>query len=190
MKATMPFTTLTEDEEKELWRLNRFYWKEARRCEEAKAYLAGCVMLGSSLENILILMISLYSEDADRTGKVPRRKDKPKPVLKWDLGELIAVAKAAGWLPAGLKFGDGWNARKARVGDYAEVARQMRNLAHPARYLQDHPRGRVTKRYLQRQFEIVLACRDWLAAHNNRELLKAIDEEEKRERAQAPKDIA
>jgi hypothetical protein len=177
----MPFRTLTEDEEKELWRLNRVYWKEAERCEKADAYLAGCVMLGSALENILILMISLYHEDADRTGKVPHQKGKPKPLLKWDLAELIAVAKAAGWLPSGLKLDEDWNSRKARVGDYGEVARMMRNLAHPARYLKDHHRKRVTKRYLQRQFEIVLACRDWLAAHNNRELLKAIEEEEEKE---------
>ena len=177
----MPFKTLTEDEEEELWRLNRFYWKEAKRCEEAKAYLAGCVMLGSVLENILILIISIYDEDADRTGKVPLKNRKPKPLLKWNLAELLAVAKAAGWLPAGLKLDEDWNSRKARVGDYAEVARMMRNLAHPARYLEDHPRQRVTKRYLQQQFEIVLACRDWLAAHNNRELLKAIKEEEEKE---------
>ena len=35
----MPFTTLTDEEEKELYRLSRFYWREALRCEEAKAYL-------------------------------------------------------------------------------------------------------------------------------------------------------
>ncbi len=176
----MPFTTLTEAEEKELWRLNRYYWKEANRCEEAKAYLAGCVMLGSALENILMLMISLYHDDADSTGKVPHVKGQPKLLIDWTLVELLRVAKAAGWLPAGLKHGEAWNNRKARVGDYAEVARMMRNLAHPARYLQDHLHRRVTKRYLQRQFEIVLACRDWLAAHNNRELLKAIEEEERK----------
>src|SRR5580698_8935574 len=112
----MPFPTLTEDEEKELWRLNRFYWKEAQRCEEAKAYLAGCVMLGSALENILMLMISLYHDDADRTGKVPLVKGKSKPLIKWDLAELLRVAKAAGWLPAGLKQGEDWNHKKARVG--------------------------------------------------------------------------
>ncbi|SRR5579883_3400161 len=183
----MPFTILTDEQTKELWRLNRFYWKEAKRCEEAKAYLAGCVMLGSALENILTLMISLYHDEADRTGKVPHDKGKPKPLLKWKLDELLRVAKAATWLPAGLKQGEAWDSKKARVGDYAEAAREMRNLAHPARYVQDHPRGRVTKRYLQRQFEIVLACRDWLAAHNNRELLKAIEEEEEREKAQASK---
>lgn len=184
----MPFKTLTEDETKELWRLNRFYWKEAERCEQGKAYLAGCVMLGSALENILILIISLYDTDADRTGRVPLGNGKPKPLLKWDLAELIAVAKAAGWLPARLKLGEDWNSRKARVGDYAEIARMMRNLAHPARYLKDHTGRRVTRRYLQRQFEIVLACRDWLAAHNNRELLKAIMEEEKEQAQQALSD--
>jgi hypothetical protein len=82
-------------------------------------------------------------------------------------------------LPSALDLNDDWNWRKAKVGDYAEVARMMRNLAHPARYLKDHTGRRVTNRYLQRQFEVVLVCRDWLAAHNNRELLKAIEVEEK-----------
>ena len=38
-----------DEEEKERFRLQRFYWKEAIRCQDAKAYLAGCVMLGSAL---------------------------------------------------------------------------------------------------------------------------------------------
>jgi hypothetical protein len=38
--ATMPFTALTDEGEKELYRLQRLYWR-ALRCEEAKAYLAG-----------------------------------------------------------------------------------------------------------------------------------------------------
>jgi len=56
----------------------------------------------------------------------------------------------------------------------------MRNLAHPARYLKDHRGRRVTNKYLRRQFEVVLACGDWLAAHNNRELLKSLEEEKKK----------
>jgi hypothetical protein len=32
--------------------------------------------------------------------------------------------------------------------------------------------GHYHIRYLQGQFEVVLACRDWLAAHNNRKLFK------------------
>jgi hypothetical protein len=30
-------TPLTDEEEKELWRPQRFYWNEAIRCEDAKA---------------------------------------------------------------------------------------------------------------------------------------------------------
>jgi hypothetical protein len=176
----MAITPLTDDEQKELWRLQRFYWKEAIRCEDAKAYLAGCVMLGSALETILILMIDVHSEEAEKTGKVPVHKGTPKPPLKWELVELLRVVKAAGWLPNALNLNDDWTWRKAKVGDYAELVRMMRNLAHPARYLKDHSRRRVTSKYLQRQFEVVLACRDWLAAHNNRELLKQIEEEEKK----------
>jgi len=168
----MPFITLTDEQERELWRLSRVYWQEALRCEKAKAYLAGCVTLGSALETLLILMINCFSVEAEQTGQIPLKKGKPKPLLAWDLAELLKVAKAAKWLPAALSQNDDWNSRKARIGDYAEVVRMVRNLAHPARYLKDHYGKRVTNKYLQRQFELVLLCRDWLQAHNNKALLE------------------
>jgi hypothetical protein len=171
-------TALTDEEEREFWRLYRFYWREAERCEEAEAYLAGCVMLGSTLEALLVLMINCYCDEAALTGHVPVRGGKPKPLLDWELAELLRVAKAANWLPAGLTLNDDWNSKKAKVGDYAEVARMVRNLAHPGRYRKEHFRGRVTKKYLQRQFEVVDACRDGLAEHNNKALLTHMKEEE------------
>lgn len=61
----MAFTTLTDTQEKEFYRLSRLYWQQALRCEEAKAYLAGCVMLGSALETMLILMINCYPNEAE-----------------------------------------------------------------------------------------------------------------------------
>jgi hypothetical protein len=169
----MPITTLTDQEEKELYRLQRLYWREALRCEESRAYLAGCIMLGSALETLLILMINIYADEAEQTGKVPTVKGKPKALLDWKYIELLRVAKAASWLPSQLDLDkDKWSSRKARIGDYAEVVRQVRNLAHPARYAADHYRSRVTAKYLQRQFEVVLLCRDWLAARNNKSLLE------------------
>ena len=33
--CNMPFTTLTDEDEKEFYRLNQFYWKEALRCEKS-----------------------------------------------------------------------------------------------------------------------------------------------------------
>lgn len=128
--------------------------------------------LGSALETLPILMINCFSDEADRTGKVPVHKGKPKPLLDWQLVELLRVAKAAKWLPAALNPDGDWNTRKARIGDYAEVVRMVRNLAPPARYLKDRYGKRVTNKYLQRQFEMVLLCRDWLQAHNNKALLE------------------
>jgi hypothetical protein len=166
----MPFTTLSDEQEKELYRLKGLYWQEALKCEQAKAYLAGCVMLGSALETILILMVNCYPEETENTGATPMKKGQPKPLLDWMLADLLKVAKAAQWLPAGLALNDNWSSRRARIGDHAEVVRMVRNLAHPTRYLEDHYRSRVTRKYLQRQFDVVLLCRDWLAERNNRTL--------------------
>ena len=167
----MSFTTLTAEEERELYRLQRLYWREALRCEKAKAYLAGCILLGSALETLLILMINVYPEEAERTGKAPSRKGAPRPLLDWRFSDLLRVAKAANWLPAALDVDtDNWDRRKARIGDYAEVVREVRDLVHPTRYVQDHHRKRVTARYLQWQFDVAQLCRDWLAEHNTKSL--------------------
>jgi hypothetical protein len=53
----------------------------------------------------------------------------------------------------------------------------VRNLAHPARYIKDHYGKRVTNKYLQRQFEVVLLCRDWLSHHNNTALVQHLKAE-------------
>lgn len=174
------FTTLSDEEEREIWRLYRFYGREADRCEKAKAYLAGCVMLGSALEALLMLMVNVYDEEALATGRIPTKRKKPKPLLNWDLGELLRVAKVVGWLPAGLELDEEWNSRKAKVGDHAEVVRIVRNLAHPGRYRKEHFRGRITKKYLEHQFEVVEACREWLTDHNAKSLLAHMREEEKK----------
>jgi len=129
-------------------------------------------MLGSALETLLILIINVFSDEAEATGKLPLTKGKPKPLLDWGLAELLRVAKAANWLPSALDLNDDWNNRKAQIGDYAEVVRMVINLAHPARYRKDHFGGRITPKYLTRQFEVVGLCRDWLVEHNNKSLLE------------------
>jgi hypothetical protein len=44
-----------------------------------------------------------------------------------------------------------------------------------------HYNARITNKYLQRQFEVVLACRDWLVDRNKEVLMKAIEEESVKE---------
>jgi hypothetical protein len=92
---------------------------------------AGFVMLGSALETLLALMVNAHADEAEQTGTTPLHKGKPKALLNWQLAGLLRVAKAANWLPFALDLQDEWNSRKARIGDYAEVTRQIRNLAHP-----------------------------------------------------------
>jgi hypothetical protein len=163
---------LTEIQETELRRIFGYYQKETERCRRAKAYLAGCVMAGAELETALILMITAYPDDAMAANKLPRQKKAIKPLLHWNLAELLRVAKAAEWLPSGLEYGkDDWNAKKAKVGDYAEFVRDMRNLAHPARYMEDHYKKRVTKKYLDSVLDTINAVSSWLYSRIEKSLL-------------------
>jgi hypothetical protein len=171
------FQTLSDEDEKELYRLSRMYWREAKRCESTGAYLAGCVMLGSALETLLILMVNVFDEEAEQTGRLPSRKGSPKALLDWDLGELLRVAKAAKWLPTADDPNHHWHLKKAKIGDFAELVRMVRNLAHPARYRKEHSGKRVTAKHLRQQFEVVSISRDWLVAHNNKALLASLKED-------------
>jgi hypothetical protein len=123
-----------------------------------------------ALETLLMLMVNIYADEAEATGMLPKRKNKPRDLIDRDLSQLLKIAKAAGWLPSDLELTDDWSNRKAKIGDYAEVARMVRNLVHPGYYVKDHARSRGTAKYLKQQFEVVGLCRDWLAERNNRSL--------------------
>jgi hypothetical protein len=86
------------------------------------------------------------------------------------LADLLRVAKSADWLQAGLALGGPWNKRRAKIGDYAEVVRLVRNLVHPAKYLEEHRGKRVTAKHLHQQFEVVDACIEWLTHHIEKSL--------------------
>jgi hypothetical protein len=170
--------SLSEEEEKEFYRLHKLYWREARRCEKAEAYLAGCVMLGAALEGLLIIMVNCYPDEAEATGQAPMKKGQLKPLLEWSLADLLRIAKAADWLPSSLNLNDDWSSRKARIGDYAEVVRMVRNLIHPARFCHEHYRQRVTLKYFRRLLEVLELCRDWLLHYNNNALLEQLKAED------------
>lgn len=178
---------LTDQQESEMLRLWRFYRKETERCRKAKAYLAGCVMAAATLETALLLMVNIYPEEARATGKLPAKN---KPLIRWDLAELLRVAKAAGWLPSALDYAqDDWDPKKAQAGDYAEVVREIRNLTHPARYMLDHYGKRVTSKRLEWVLQITDAAISWLNSRVNKSLLEAMRAEgwvlKERERARS-----
>ena len=172
-------SNLTDDQVAELWRLFRHYMREATRCEESRAWLAGCVMLGSALETLLLLMIDAHSEEALGTGKAPTKKGYVKPLLTWRLTELVRVARAANWLPYGLEPGEDWSHRRAKIGDYAMIANEIRNLVHAARYLEDYAGKRITAARFRFQFDIVEHCRRWLLSANNQRLRESLDRDDR-----------
>jgi len=171
--------TLSDVQEAELHRLLRFYRRETDRCREAKAYLAGCVMAGAELETALLIMVNAYPDEAAATNKLPRQNKTTKPLAKWDLVELLRVAKAANWLPSAMEYGkDDWDRKKAKIGDYAEVVREMRNLAHPARYMEDHHRKRVTRKHLEWVLDIINSISRYLYSRVEKSLIERMKEED------------
>jgi hypothetical protein len=93
-----------------------------RRCQaglnkgEARHFLAHVIYVHRQ-GRITDRMVNCYSEEAEQTGAVPTRNKVMRPLLEWNLADLLRVAKAANWLPSGLTLGDDWDRRKAKVGD-------------------------------------------------------------------------
>ena len=165
---------LEEQDFKELMRLYRSYRREAVRSTDSKAYLAGCVMAAAALEAALLAMIHIHAREVEAAGLVPNIRRQPKPLLKWTLPEMLRAASGMDWLPSGLQLGGAWIARRAKIGDYAEALRQIRNLIHAARYVQDHSPSRVTKRYLEGSLAILEGATTHLEAKVNASLRKWI----------------
>lgn len=140
-------------ESRELWRLVDLYRAEAERCRETRAYLAGCVMLGSALEAGLLLLAECHIEDVQASGKVPKsRGGAPKPPQRWTLGELLGLGQHMTWIPASL--GD--------VGDYAWAVQKTRNLVHPGKYVTEYAGVDVGKEDYEAACTTVQAAFDWL----------------------------
>ena len=149
---------LDDAEFNEVLRLQRLYYGQALKCEAAKAYLAGCVMLGAALEAALIAMVCCYPDEATACRGLPHQKGSIKPLRQWRLAELLSIAKQLSWLPAGLQLDESWSSKRAKIGDYAEVVRMLRNMVHPIAYLTEHRGRRVTSKHLANSFHILEAA--------------------------------
>jgi hypothetical protein len=155
---------LSERRYNEALSLSRMYRREASKCGKSRAYLAGCVMAGAALECLLLAMLHIFGDEVDRSNYVAMSRGRPKLLLDWSLANMLRAARGLGWLPAGLAPGAKWSARRAKIGDCAEVLRQLRNLVHPARFLQDYSPGRMTSRYLRQSLDVLDLSVDYLNA--------------------------
>jgi hypothetical protein len=167
---------LSDEDAAHIAKLGRMYRREAQKCLNAKSYLAACAMLGAALEAALILMCDVYFEEIPK-DLMPMAKNRQKPILKWSLDQLVRVARKVRWLPAGLDLESEWSNRRAKIGDYAIVLKDYRNLVHPNRYTSDFKNRRVTRRRAELCYEVLDACIDHLLNRNDAALRKAMEKE-------------
>jgi hypothetical protein len=78
-----------------------------------------------------------------------------------------------------LKLDEDWDQRRAHIGDYAVVLKDMRNLVHASCYLTDFPKSRLTKRRMEMCFEVLEVASNHLQAKLHASLKEAIEWEEK-----------
>lgn len=173
--------TLSTEQEKEILRLATQYKREAEKCFGAKAYLSGCVLMGAAMEAILLSTANCFPEIVASAKYAPKKKNgKIRRLDRWTLVDLLAVVKELNWLPSGLSPEDEWNSVNAKIGDYVNVVRQIRNLIHPVRYLNDFGRKRFTKKCLEACFEIVDIAVDYLSSLINDSLSIMLKEKDRR----------
>jgi hypothetical protein len=98
-------------------RLCSLYRREADRAIAAKAYLAGCVMIGAALESDLLAMCYCYPDEISEE-LIPKRKNgEPKDFLDWTFFQLLRVARECGWLPARLSPHEDLDQKRANVAE-------------------------------------------------------------------------
>jgi hypothetical protein len=139
---------LSDEQFDSLLRLMTFYRRQAVRCLDAKAYLAGAVMVGAALEAGLIALVHVREDEIIAWPEFPKRRGRVRPLLDWDFASLLRAARYAGWLPRNIADDEEFSHKRAAHGDYAELLRQVRNLVHPTRHLEDFGRMRMTRQRL------------------------------------------
>ena len=107
------------------------YHDQSKKSRDADAPLASCIMIGATLEAVLTSVVCMLYDEALKTGKAPK-----KPLLKWDLGDLLTVAKAAKWLPKELQLDQRLDPVAIRTVPTDSI-RQIRNFVHPACYFRE-----------------------------------------------------
>jgi hypothetical protein len=145
------YTPLTDDQLKKLWHLAAHtYLDQASRCHDAKAYLASCIMIGAAIEALLTWITNLLYSEAVNTTTAPKKGKKTRHLLDWRFFDLLNVAMELRWLPEELTL---LNEPDFKGSVRTDSIREVRNLVHPARVLQD----RAGKEYTEEELTILYA---------------------------------
>ncbi|HHY45431.1 MAG TPA: hypothetical protein GX512_06965 [Firmicutes bacterium] len=143
----------------EIIALFTFYRDEAERCRESGAYLASCVLLASALEAALLAMAECFAREVSEFTRRSRAKELSRPRKEWGLSQLLLIARNLDWLPSSHREIESLDPHDAKVGDYIEVVRVIRNLIHPGIYLREYPGEAITEKHLDISYRVLeIAC--------------------------------
>ena len=83
-----------------LMEIQNSYRLEAKRCEKARLYISGCVMLGSSLEAGLLAMCLLYPHSLMKSTTYSQKVKRRSELWRTTLATLLNIAAELNWLPS------------------------------------------------------------------------------------------
>lgn len=98
--------------------------KEIELCINNNIYLSAIILIGSTLEGILLNIALVNIKNFNKANSAPKSKDKKTlPLDKWTLSNLIDVAYELGFLDKDVK-------------EFSHILRNFRNYIHPNHQLQ------------------------------------------------------
>lgn len=151
------------------------YERETRACAGARAYYAGCIMLAATLEGMLLAMCNMFDgEVATVLSTMPQDTRPQAHLLRWDLNELIIVARRLNWLPAREK-----ERGRFKIGDWVELLRDLRNLVHLGRHVREYPKVRLRAVVFHNAREVFDAASDWILNRLHEDIRKRMEAERK-----------
>jgi len=150
--------------------------KEIDRCKSAKAYLAGCVMVGAALEASLLSMVAIYRNEVKPV--LPKKKLKESEMLKWGLHDLLQISFEAGWLP----YAKTSNPNKGEIGDWLlNYVKGLRNLVHPGRCIKEFRELSIRKKHFDFSVELFKLAKDHLLNKVENNILKTLSKKRDKE---------
>ena len=125
-----------------LIKLVTVYKNEADKCGEARAYLAGSIVLGTAVEAGLLAMFKLYPYQAktSQTYQQEKSRNNKKFPYSLDLFHLNKIALELGWLTP-------------QLGKIVDDVREIRNLVHPGKHVLTKKGVRISKRHYESSYK-------------------------------------
>ncbi|MBX6422635.1 hypothetical protein [Thermosulfurimonas sp. F29] len=142
---------LNESKFEELQKLIEKLLEEANKCASVQAYLAGCIVLGSALEAMLLAMVDVFPEEVQKALKnLPNIKyTDPR---YWSLSDLLQIAFKIGWIP----FKDIDDPDQGDLGDWLlNYVKELRNLVHPGKKIRDYKDICLTREHFKTARDLI-----------------------------------